>query len=422
MASIIPHRILPRSSHLSSHTLTHTTARQNVIPTRRFTLTTSRRATITASPKTKLPPPPPRPRPQHAPKQARNLNRPPQPNLKGKGQPSNSSNKQDISTLLTNYRWPLLGAGLTAAVFAFYLSATITATLREEALPCECAAPTGRPGSLTTAQTPEQRRIAAEQFDQELRFPEWYLGVPKLRGQLAERAVGHVLEVAVGTGRNLGFYDWEGVVSDSGEDGGGGEGERMASFTGVDISGDMLAVARDRLREAVPGLAKLMRRRRAEPMPEEDGATVVDVLSGKVRLVMGDAESQLPPSRREGGKYDTIVQTFGLCSVADPAKLLANAAHAVKPDTGRIVLLEHGRGWFEWMNRMLDRFAGKHFAKYGCWWNRDIERLVREAEKSVPGLEVVYIARPWKQAGTTLYIELKVNSTPGSGAGENSVR
>lgn len=416
MASIIPHRIFSRSSHLSSRSLTHTRARQNVVPTRRFTLTATRHATITASAKTKLTSPPhPRPRRQNAPKQARNLNRPPQPNPKVKIQPSNSSDKQDISTLLATYRWPLLGAGLTTAIFAFYISATITATFREEALPCECAAPTGRPGSLATAQTPEQRRIAAEQFDQELRFPEWYLGIPKLREQLAKQAVGHVLEVAVGTGRNLEFYGWEGVVSASDED---GVGERMASFTGVDISGDMLAVARDRLREAVPGLTKLMRHRRAEPMPEVDGATVVDVLGGKVRLMMGDAERQLPPSQREDGKYDTVVQTFGLCSVADPARLLSNAAHAVKPDTGRIVLLEHGRGWFEWMNRMLDRFAGKHFAKYGCWWNRDIERLVREAEKTVPGLEVVSIARPWKQAGTTLYIELKVNSTLVSGAAE----
>jgi methyltransferase OMS1 len=110
-------------------------------------------------------------------------------------------------------------------------------------------------------------------------------------------------------------------------------------------------------------------------------------------------------------KYDTIIQTFGLCSVADPAKLLANMASMVRPDTGQILLVEHGRGTSDWMNGRLDKSAGKHFRKFGCWWNRDIEKLVLDAVDEVPGLEVVRLERPlWFQAGTTLLIELKVNT------------
>ena len=37
-------------------------------------------------------------------------------------------------------------------------------------------------------------------------------------------------------------------------------------------------------------------------------------------------------------KYDTIIQTFGLCSVADPGRLLANMAAKVQPDTGRLAV------------------------------------------------------------------------------------
>ena len=82
----------------------------------------------------------------------------------------------------------------------------------------------------------------------------------------------------------------------------------------------------------------------------------------------------------------------------------------MQPDTGRIILLEHGRGDREWMNKRLDKSAPEHFAKFGCWWNRDIEQLVREAAQKVPGLEVVKLERPlWFQWGTTLLIELRVN-------------
>jgi methyltransferase OMS1 len=160
----------------------------------------------------------------------------------------------------------------------------------------------------------------------------------------------------------------------------------------------------------------------------------VEALDGRVRLVLGDAVRGLPsppspPPPPPGSsaaaaqspptKYDTIIQTFGLCSVADPARLLANMAAKVQPDTGRIVLLEHGRGTWGWMNSRLDRSAPQHFQKFGCWWNRDIEQLVREAADQVPGLEVVKLERPlWFQFGTTLLIELKVNSHSGDGIGQ----
>ncbi|KAK3292572.1 uncharacterized protein B0H64DRAFT_407086 [Chaetomium fimeti] len=209
----------------------------------------------------------------------------------------------------------------------------------------------------------------------------------------------------------------------------------------------MLGVARDRVRGAVPGLDRLMRRRRLEDMPRlrvdevgAEGVPVVDALDGRVRLVLGDALRGLPPppppaavQPRAGGtggaggavvpamvagapaKYDTIIQTFGLCSVADPVRLLANMAAKVQPDTGQILLVEHGRGSYDWMNKRLDKAAHKHFQKFGCWWNRDIEQIVREAAEEIPGLEVVALKRPlWFQAGTTLLIELKVNSQGGS--------
>ncbi|CAG9943717.1 unnamed protein product, partial [Clonostachys rosea f. rosea IK726] len=106
-------------------------------------------------------------------------------------------------------------------------------------------------------------------------------------------------------------------------------------------------------------------------------------------------------------------QTFGLCSVSDPVAVVSNLATAVKPGTGRIILLEHGKGWYGIVNGLLDRNAGQHFEKYGCWWNRDIQALVEEAARKTPGLEVVKVERPFLlQMGTLLWIELKMNPTP----------
>lgn len=390
-----------------------------------------------------------------------------------KSQPSSPppSGKAPIDTIFQQRKWGFIGAGLAALCMGFYVT-TLFASLAKTPCPAcgagGCAHPatagpdgapltsTGRPPVLDAASGKEEVRLTAEAFDRGLDVPEFLGGIRGLRKEMGKWARGRVLEVAVGTGRNLGWYDWTEVVDgvvpvddaektkmekerarreekrvkkvermkkgkmhevddETAKMPGRFDGE-MLSYTGVDISADMMGVARARLRDTVPGLKKLMRRKRAEPMPET--GVVVDVLDGRVRLCIADAEQPLPPPPSttaappdtEAGKYDTILQSFGLCSVSDPVKLVTNLASVVQPGTGRIFLLEHGRGWFEFLNGWMDKTAEGHFKKHGCWWNRDIEGIVREAEKTVPGLEVVHLGRPLlRQFGTTFVIELKVN-------------
>lgn len=64
---------------------------------------------------------------------------------------------------------------------------------------------------------------------------------------------------------------------------------------------------------------------------------------------------------------------------------------------GRILLLEHGRSHYEWLNRMLDDGAQHHCRKWACNWNLDIADLVRQA-----GLQVLHSSR-W-HFGTTYVI------------------
>ncbi len=62
-------------------------------------------------------------------------------------------------------------------------------------------------------------------------------GFPQLRAELLAKASGEVLEVAVGTGLNLGLYDWS----------------RVQQLTGVDISEGMLKQAQSRVAEQLSG-------------------------------------------------------------------------------------------------------------------------------------------------------------------------
>jgi len=43
-------------------------------------------------------------------------------------------------------------------------------------------------------------------------------------------------------------------------------------------------------------------------------------------------------------------------------------------------LIEHGRSnYWEWLDKVLDDGKDKHVEKWGCEWNRDIDRLVKDS-------------------------------------------
>ncbi|KAI0015309.1 hypothetical protein F4780DRAFT_764430 [Xylariomycetidae sp. FL0641] len=330
--------------------------------------------------------------------------------------------------------------------------------------------PTGRP----SVQSPVE-------FDMHLDKSEWRLGITKLRREVARRARGHVLEVAVGTGRNFEFYDWGTVPLDLLPEPARGEALReraeqkgatatgwfglkrrgddepnkaeVLSFTGIDISPSMLDVTLKRLRQTVPHMAEHLPKKPSFAMlaaPVSDagtGTTATTATHGlrlardRIRILHYDVEAPLlppPPPAAGTQHYDTIIQTFGLCSVRDPVALLALMAARVRPGTGRILLIEHGRSsWAAVVNGLLDRSARGHFQKFGCWWNRDVDAIVAAAQERVPALEVVELARPgWSTFGTHLLVELRVrdgaqvpvpapavaaggNATSGGGSGKS---
>ena len=91
---------------------------------------------------------------------------------------------------------------------------------------------------------------------------------------------------------------------------------------------------------------------------------------------------------------------MGICSIRNPSAVLAHLGSITKPSTGQILLLEHGRSYYGWLNRILDKTAAAHADKHGCWWNRDIGKIIEDS-----GLEPVKIRR--YHLGTTWWVELK---------------
>jgi ubiquinone/menaquinone biosynthesis C-methylase UbiE len=169
------------------------------------------------------------------------------------------------------------------------------------------------------------------------RFACWYdyfeailgfLGLSNLRDDVVSRAKGRVLEVAVGTGQNLQYYC------------------TGCEIIAVDVSGEMLKVARQR------------------------GAK----LNVKVQFAMADAEA-LPFRDR---CFDTVVSSLSTCTFPNPANALQEMARVSKPSS-QILLLEHGRSDREWLGRWQDRHADKISKPFGCHWNREPLELAKTA-------------------------------------------
>ncbi|SNY60270.1 class I SAM-dependent methyltransferase [Paractinoplanes atraurantiacus] len=162
--------------------------------------------------------------------------------------------------------------------------------------------------------TDKQRRVwdrSAPRYDRQIEFLErrWFTGG---REWLGARATGRVLEVAVGTGRQLPHYP-PGVT-----------------VTGVDLSAGMLTIA-----------------------PRAG-----------LRRVLGDAE-HLPFG---DATFDTVVCALGLCTIPDPVAAIGEMKRVLVRG-GRLLLLDHIGGVApvraaQWLlERVTIPTAGEHFTR-----------------------------------------------------------
>lgn len=182
----------------------------------------------------------------------------------------------------------------------------------------------------------------------------------KQRAKVVPQAEGRVLELGIGMGLNLAFYD----------------PDRVESVTGVDPAAELRAIA-----EAAPRDSRL-----------------------SVKVEDGTAEA-LP---FEAGSFDCVVCTFTLCSVQSPTAALAEARRVLKPG-GRFLYCEHGLapdpGVARWQRRiepLWKRIAG------GCHLTRPITTAVEAAGFRVTRRDSMYIPGAPRFAGWSEWGEAAV--------------
>ena len=169
--------------------------------------------------------------------------------------------------------------------------------------------------------------------------------VRERRERLVPKAHGAVLEVGIGSGLNLPYYD----------------ASRVRRLCAVDPSAELLAMARRSARRL--------------------GAEVELVQQSAERLPFGDAS------------FDSALITWTLCSIPDPAVALREIRRVLKSG-GELFFIEHGlsheAGVAAWQRRLTPLWrpiAG------GCHLDRRMDALIRAAFPHVE-VQTFYLEGP----------------------------
>ncbi len=206
-----------------------------------------------------------------------------------------------------------------------------------------------------TGETPaaRQKRVwdkSAPSYDKQISFFE-KIQFAGGREWLCERATGNVLEVAIGTGRNLQHYPAD------------------VTLTAIELSPAMMAIARQRAAD----------------------------LGREVDFREGDAE-HLP---FDDASFDTVVCALSLCTIPSPDAALGEMRRVLRPG-GRLLLLDHIGSALppvyavQWLlERFTIRAAGEHFTRRQLPLVKAAGFLVVESERLKAGsVERIHAVKP----------------------------
>jgi ubiquinone/menaquinone biosynthesis C-methylase UbiE len=171
----------------------------------------------------------------------------------------------------------------------------------------------------------------------------------KQREKVVPQATGHVLEIGIGSGLNLPFYN----------------PGKISSVTGLDPS------------------IETWKRNKND----------VDKLPFKFDYVQGAAED-LP---FENGQFDTVLITYSMCTIPNLNMAFKEFARVLQPD-GSLMFSEHGIApdksvlrWQNTLNPVWKRIGG------GCNLNRNIPALIEANGFEIVEMDSMYIPG-WKPA------------------------
>lgn len=167
--------------------------------------------------------------------------------------------------------------------------------------------------------------------------------VQQQRQKVVPLAEGCVLEIGIGSGLNLPYYD----------------PEKIDRVIGLDPAEEMLIYAK----------------RKSQSLP-----FTVEFLA-----LQGERIPLEPKS------VDTVLVTYTLCTIPDAVAAL-EAMRRVLKQSGRLIFCEHGkapdeavRRWQDRLNPLWRRLGG------GCNLNRDIPALIEAAGFGIDNLETMYL-------------------------------
>ena len=170
--------------------------------------------------------------------------------------------------------------------------------------------------------------------------------VMKTRAQIVPQAEGRVLEIGIGSGLNLSFYD----------------PAKVSVIVGVDPSAAMQKLAQQR-------------------------AAQISIPVEMIALELGQIQAA-------DASFDSIVCTFTLCTIPDAMAALQEMRRVLKPG-GKLLFSEHGLApdlpVVRWQNRLTPLW--KPFSG-GCHLNRDIPALIRAGGFSIGQLDSSYLKGP----------------------------
>ena len=170
--------------------------------------------------------------------------------------------------------------------------------------------------------------------------------IGRQREKVVPRARGRVLEIGIGSGLNLPYYDPAKV-------------ELLWAL------------------EPGAGIRRMAERKAAD-------------LAFPIAFLDSPAE-QIPLADES---LDTVVTTFTLCTIPDAAAALGEMRRVLKPG-GRLLFAEHGRAPDERVRRWQDRLTPlwKRIGG-GCHLNRDIPAMIEAAGFRLSSLETAYLPGP----------------------------
>jgi len=171
------------------------------------------------------------------------------------------------------------------------------------------------------------------------------------RQKVVPLAKGKVLDIGIGSGLNIPFYN----------------SDKIDKVIGIDPSHELIELAKELANDS----------------------------KASIELVIGSAESIPYPDNF----FDTVLVTYTMCTIPNVA--IANKEMwRVLKDDGRLIFCEHGlapdKKISKWQNR-IDPFWGKIAG--GCHLNRDIQKLITDAGFSFETLDKMYIPSTPKFAG-----------------------